>query len=225
MKPIASSPSPSASSSALPVGFELGEDRVGLGLIEIVEAAHHRRRGVSLEICREKARGREDPGTAGDQQRRHLGVACQRVRVHGTGAAEADEHEVTWVVPSLHRDEVKRVDHRGICDLDDPVRSLGDGEAERPGAALLDRPGGAFDVEPDLAAEEVRRIEPAEDDVRVGHGGLDAAAAIADRAGIGARTLRPHAQEPARVDPRDRAAAGPDLDEIDDGRPHGIPRE
>ena len=39
---------------------------------------------------------------------------------------------------------------------------------------------------------------------------------VADRAGIGARAPRADAEHPARVDPRDRAAAGADLDEVDD---------
>ena len=76
--------------------------------------------------------------------------------MHRPGAAEADEDEVARVVPTLDGDQVERVDHRGVRDLDDAVRGLGDAEPERPGAALLDRPGRALDVEADLAAEEVR---------------------------------------------------------------------
>ena len=76
--------------------------------------------------------------------------------MHGAGAAEADEHEVARVVAPLDGDEVERVDHRRVRDLDDAVRRLGDAQAERLGAPLLDRPGGALDVEADLAAEEVR---------------------------------------------------------------------
>ena len=83
----------------------------------------------------------------------------------------------------------------------------------------------AVDVEGDLAAEEVARVEPAEHEVRVGDGRLGAAAAVADRPGIGARALRPDAQQAARVDPGDRAAAGADLDQVDDRRPHRVAGE
>ena len=63
----------------------------------------------------------------------------------------------------------------------------------------------------------------------IGHGRLSAAAPIARRAGIGARTLRPNAQEPAGVNPPDAPAAGPDADDLDHRRlerptvdlPHG----
>ena len=170
----------------------------------------------------EQAGRREDAGAARDQQRRHLGVARERVRVHRPRAAEADEHEVARVVAALHRDQVQRVHHRGVRDLDDAVRRLDD----------VDRPSGfaqrssiararALDVEADLAAEEVVGVEPAEHDVGVGHGRLGAAAPVADRPGIGARALRPDAQQrrpsrptrssrrPRRSRPGRRPASGP----------------
>src|SRR5207248_3621554 len=112
-----------------------------------------------------------------------------------------------------------------VRDLDDPVRGVDDVQAERLRAALLDRAARAVHVERDLAAEEVVRVETAEDDVGVGHGRLDAAAAIADGPRIGARALRPYPQQPAGVDPGDRAAAGADLDEVDDRRADGVARE
>ena len=206
-------------------GLELGERRLRLGGVELVQAAHDRDRGVALEVGGEQPRRREDAGAARDQKRRHLGVPCERVGVHGPGATEADEHEVARVVAALHRDQVERVDHRRVRDLDDAVRGLDDGEPERPGAALLDRPLGTVDVEADLAAEEVPRVQPAEHEVRVRDRRLGAAAAVADRPRVGARALRPDAQEAARVDPGDRAAAGADLDEVDDGRPYRVARE
>ena len=98
-------------------------------------------------------------------------------------------------------------------------------EAERLRAALLDRARRAVDVELDLAAEEVARVEPAQDDVGVGDRRLDAAPPVADRPGIGARAPRPDAEEPARVDPGDAAAAGADLDQVDDGRADRVARQ
>ena len=83
----------------------------------------------------------------------------------------------------------------------------------------------SVDVEAHLAAEEVAGVEPSEHDVRVGDGRLGAAAPVADGAGVGARAARADAQQAARVDPRDRAAARADLDEVDDRRPHRVARE
>src|SRR5436309_3358734 len=61
-------------------------------------------------------------------------------------------------------------------------------------------------VEPDLAAQEVIRVQPAQDEVRVGHGRLAPALAVAGRPRFGAGALGPHAQEAPVVDPPDRAA-------------------
>ena len=70
-------------------------------------------------------------------------------------------------------------------------------------------------VELHLAAEKVIRAEAAEHDVGVGDGRLGAAAAVADRAGIGAGALRADLQGADFVDPGDAAAAGADFDDVD----------
>ena len=57
------------------------------------------------------------------------------------------------------------------------------------------------------AAEEVPRIEIAEDEVGVGDGRRRAALAVARRARVGARALRSDVQDAARRHARDRAAA------------------
>ena len=87
----------------------------------------------------------------------------------------------------------------------------------RPDEAEAERAGDRFErgprrrrVEVEPAAEEVPGVDPTEDDGRVGDGGLDAATAVAGRAGVGARAPRADAQEPARVDPDDRASSGAD---------------
>ena len=59
------------------------------------------------------------------------------------------------------------------------------------------------------------RIEPAEHDIGVGDGRFGAAAAIADRARVGAGALRSDLQRADLVAPGDRAAAGADLDHVD----------
>ena len=67
---------------------------------------------------------------------------------------------------------------------------------------------------------KLSRIEPAEHDVGVGDGRLGAAAAVADRAGIGAGALRPDLERADLVDPGDAAAAGADLDHVDHRQHH-----
>src|SRR4030088_2081039 len=103
---------------------------------------------------------------------------------------------------------MQRIHHRGVRDLDDPVRGVDDAQAEGLRAPLLNCTPGTLDVEVDLAAEEVRGVEAAEDDVRVGNGGLDTAAAVTDSARVGACALRTDPQQPAGVHPRDRTATG-----------------
>ena len=83
----------------------------------------------------------------------------------------------------------------------------------------------AVDVEADLAAEEVAGLSrPSTRFASVTVGSV-AAAPVAGRPRVGARALRPDAQEAARVDPGDRAAARADLDEVDDRRPHRVAGE
>ena len=78
----------------------------------------------------------------------------------------------------------------------------------------------ACGVELHRAAEEIVRVEPAEHHIGVGDGRLGAAAAIADRAGIGAGALRADLERADVVDPGDRAAAGADLDHVDHRQHH-----
>ena len=81
--------------------------------------------------------------------------------------------------------------------------------------ASVAQPGpGRVDVERDLAAEQVRR-DPAEDDVRVGHGRLGAAPAVAERPRVGARRAGTDLERALGRHPRDRAAPGADGDDVD----------
>src|SRR5262249_58305265 len=89
------------------------------------------------------------------------------------------------------------------------------GQLQRLADAFGSRPG-TCEIELNPAARERRRIDPSEQQVSVRHGGLGAAAAVADRAGLGAGTLRPNGDPPERVHTRDRSSAGADLDHLDD---------
>ena len=66
-------------------------------------------------------------------------------------------------------------------------------------------------IEGDLSAQEVVRVEPAEDQIGVGRGGLGATFAVADWSGIGAGATGTDLQQSTLVDPGDAAAAGPSV--------------
>ena len=151
----------------------------------------------------------------------HLQLGAERRRVHRAAAAAGNEHEVARVVAAPHRDELQRVDHVGVDEADDPVGELRRRQAERAaeGAERL-LGGGAADSE--RATQEVVGVEDARDELRVGDGGLGAAALVAGRAGLGTCALRANANGAAGVDPGDRAAAGADLDDVDDGHHHRV---
>ena len=80
----------------------------------------------------------------------------------------------------------------------------------------------AAEVEPGAAAQEVPGVQIAQHEVGVGHRGGRAALAVAGRAGIGARALGTDAEDAAGVHPRDRAAAGPDGDDVEARQGHPL---
>ena len=90
------------------------------------------------------------------------------------------------------------------------MRSTPSAAATRSTAASAAPP-----VEPGAAAEEVVGIEQPEDQVGVGHGRRRAAPAVAGGPGLGAGALGADVQHAAGIDPRDRAAAGADADDVE----------
>ncbi len=121
------------------------------------------------------------------------------------GAAERDEGEVARVVAALDRDDAERAQHLRVHDLDHRGR-VDAGQRRGRRVAVEHEPAG-----------ELRR-QPAEQQVRVGHGRA-AAGAVAGGPGIGARALRPDADRPARVETDERAAAGADGVQVDGRQP------
>ena len=92
---------------------------------------------------------------------------------------------------------------------------------ERPSGSATRRRSRAcrgLEVERHAAAEEEAGIVVAEHEIGVGHRRLRAAHAVAGRTGVGARRMRADLEQADLVDRRDRAAAGADLDHVDDGR-------
>ena len=142
--------------------------------------------------------------------------------MQGSRASERNHDELPRVDAALHRHHAQRIGHRGVGDLHDAV-GAGDGvELHVLGATPRNAVARGVDAEPHLPAQEIGGVEPAQRQVGIGDGGLLAAVAVADRPRIGTRALRPDAQDAARVDPGDAAAAGADLDQVDHGSPNGI---
>src|SRR6185437_9435738 len=130
-----------------------------------------------------------------------------------TGAAEGDELEVARVIAALYRDHLERLAHGRVGDLQDAGRGGGRVHAE----ALAERgkrPCGCPGIEFHLAAEEIFRVQPAEEKVGIGDRCLSVLPSIAGRTRDGAGADRTDTQFAAVIDPSEAAAAGPDLDEV-----------
>jgi hypothetical protein len=137
--------------------------------------------------------------------------------VHGPGAAEGEEREALDVQAPLDGVDARGRGHALVGQLVDAPGRLDEVEAEGAGHALGDRPRGRVAVEPHLPAQGEVGVQVAEDEVRVGHGGLGAPAAVGDGAGARAGALGADAQPAEGVDARERAAARADLDHLDHG--------
>ena len=107
------------------------------------------------------------------------------------------------------------------------VDHLADAEGRGPGVhregfrhVCPDRVGRRGLLEAHRSAREALGVEASHDGVGVGHRGARAAAAVAGGAGLGAGARGSHLDAVELVDRRDRAAAGADLDHLDDGDAH-----
>ena len=141
-------------------------------------------------------RGVKRPRAAHRHHRVPARIAALLDDVHAGGAGHVLAHEV----------------------VDAPGR-LGDRESEvrgEPGHRGF-RGGG---VEGHPATQEITRIEKAEEQVRVGHRGLDPALSVAGGAGLGTRALGTDLEQAQFVDPCDRSAPCPDLHHVDDRGMH-----
>ena len=127
-----------------------------------------------------------------------------------------------------HERGLARVDSLRDCDLADRGHHVLGGDREHACRGLapvhLQRRGelvkcglGTRGLELHRAAEEVVRVEVAEHQCRVGHGGLGAPASVAGGSRVSARAARPDAHEAASVHPGDRAAASTDRVDVDAG--------
>jgi hypothetical protein len=117
-----------------------------------------------------------------------------------TGAAEGEEREVARVVAARQRHHADRAGHVGVGEADRRRRGLFGRDAERDGDLAREDRSHMLNGHRVLDGEQPRRVKPAEDKVCVGDGRPQAAAAISDRAGIGAGAFRPDLKHSRPVD-------------------------
>ena len=127
-------------------------------------------------------------------------------RVHAAGAAEREEREPARIVTTLDRHDADRAFHVGVGDAHDPFRQLEHGpvSAARPGPRrrAVVRPASS-DI---LPPKKKIRIEPPEQQVRVGHRQLGARA-VADWPRHRPSAPRTDAEARRRCPVRNRPAA------------------
>src|SRR5205085_6746502 len=128
-------------------------------------------------------------------------------------AAPAERHrdEFLRVVPAFDRDEPDRARHARVRDAHNGGCGIVRGKSEWLSDMLGNRSPGRLDVERfQLAAERALCIDAAEYDLRVGERRPGVALTVADRARHRTGAFRPDLQQPAAIDPRNRAAARAD---------------
>ena len=133
------------------------------------------------------------------------------------GAAERHQRIVARIAAALGRDELDGAHDIGVGKLQGRGRRLLDAESEAGGDGLEGAARGLA-VERHATPQEGAGADGTDHDVGIGRGGLDAAFAVAGRAGIGTGALRADAQHAAVVDPGDRAAARTDRDDVEHRR-------
>ena len=172
-------------------------------------------REVVLDVGHQQPRGAEQAG----HERDHDAPDPHRVReLHGvyrSAAAERDQREFTHAAPALRGNRLDRTRHRRIGDHVNAPRGVRDAASERRCDVLANCPRRALGVDRHGTAQQSRRAQVAEHDIRVGHGRLGAAQCVACRPRNGSGAARPHCDAADRVDRHHRAASRADLGNVD----------
>ena len=142
------------------------------------------------------------------------------IGVDGASAAEGDQTIASLITTALNQVDAGGIGHILI---DDMVHAPGGAcqiDPERLGHMLTNGFLGPGPIQPHLAAEEVIRIEIAQDEIGIGHRWFAAAESVAGRSRIGTGAIRSHLQQTKLVNARDATAASADLDHLDDRHLH-----
>ena len=141
--------------------------------------------------------------------------------MHRACSAEGEHRQTPWIDAAVGRVRPGSGSHLFADHLVDAERGLFQVRTEAFFEPAHDGLGARL-VERHVAAEEVARIEIAQNEVGIGHGGLCAAAVVTDGSRLRTGAVGPDLHQPERVDPGDAAAACADLYHVDRGDRHRI---
>ncbi len=133
-----------------------------------------------------------------------------------TGATVGEQGELARIVSALDGGAAQKVRHPAVQHFADAPGRLDGVHAERLCHLVGHGAQRRLDVEAHASADEIVRVEHAENEVGVGRGRFEAAASVARRPGSGAGALRADAEHP-EADRRDAAAARTDRVHVDRG--------
>ncbi len=132
----------------------------------------------------------------------------------GSCASEGEQREVPRIAAALNSMHPRGVGHVLVDDLIDGPGCAGEVQPERLGQATPDGTFGRGHVKRHSAAQEIERVQVAEDEVSVSHCRLQSAHAVASWAWVTAGRVWPHLDQPKAVHTGNAAAARPDLDQL-----------
>ena len=179
---------------------------------------------VVLDVGEEEAERREESRGRRHDDAAHLELARHARREDRPVAAEREQRVLAGIAAALARDGSDRAHHVRRRDHVSAVGGFGQRQPESARDLGLEDLVGPRGVELHRAARELGGIHEPEDHVGVGDRRLGAAEVVAERAGEGARALRPDLEATARIDPHQRAAARAHLGEVDGGNAQQIAR-
>ena len=175
-------------------------------------------------IRRDQAEGAVHRRGIGHDNALHIQLGGEAGGQDRTGAAEGVQHIIPRVEAALDGDLVDQVGHLRRGDPEDAEGGLFHRHAQPAGDLRLEGGARRRDVQRHRAAEENVRVHIADQRKDVGERHLRAAAAVADRARIGAGAARADARNVrARVERNNAAAGGADRHHLDLGRDIVIP--
>ena len=129
--------------------------------------------------------------------------------MQGPGPPEGDERRLPGIAAAFRHVHSHCPRHRLVDDVVHGPRRLEHQLSAWPGEVLGDAVPGRVFIEAHRTAREVVGVEVAQQQVGIGHRRPGAAAAVADRPGVGAGALRPDLDEAHGVDPGDAAPPAP----------------
>src|SRR5215472_7658409 len=194
---------------ALPHEAAVGEP-AHAGVLELEAGVGHDR----ARLRHEEAEGGGDAGRGRADDARDTELLRHRPRVHRSRPARGEERVITRIAAALRDVHARGARHVLVHDV---VNAPGDLDRLEADPSREPLHGGArrLQIDAHLPASEVRRIEIAEEEIRIGDGGLRAAQAIRGGPRVRSRTPRADLEQPDLVHVRDAPASRSDLDQLD----------